>query len=100
MMMAGFKYWEDCILNLDMEAMWLIPDVSSEWESAGETRGHKVRFSRDPQGQPYLTQTEMRVMPSSLLFLQPTPFFSIFYSSNLDNLHPPLSWFSRTDVNG
>ncbi|KAI4342421.1 hypothetical protein MLD38_027052 [Melastoma candidum] len=62
MMMAGFKYWEDCILNLDMEAMWLIPDVSSEWESAGETRGHKVRFSRDPQGQPYLTQTEMRAV--------------------------------------
>lgn len=45
----------------DLEAMWAVPDVSAEWISVGETKGSKVHLSRDPDGQHYLTQTEMRV---------------------------------------
>lgn len=58
----SFKYWDDCVDHLDMEALWLIPDVSTEWTNVGETRGQKVCLSRDPDGQKYLTQNEMRAV--------------------------------------
>ncbi|KAI3414918.1 SLT domain-containing protein [Psidium guajava] len=58
----SFKYWDDCVDHLDMEALWTIPDVSTEWTNAGETRGQKVSLSRDPDGQKYLTQNEMRAV--------------------------------------
>lgn len=45
----------------DLEALWLDPDVSTEWLDVGETRGRKVHLSRDPDGEPYLTQIEMKV---------------------------------------
>lgn len=60
-MTVSFKYWNDCTDRLDLEAMWMVPDVSSEWLDAGETRDQNVHLSRDPDGQAYLTQTEMRV---------------------------------------
>ena len=60
-MAVNFKYWDDCVDPLDMEAMWKIPEVNAEWLDAGEKRGQKVHLSRDPDGQPYLTQKEMKV---------------------------------------
>lgn len=59
--MASFKYWDDCVDPEDMEAMWMDPQVKDEWINAGEDLGSKVHLSRDPDGQPYLTQTEMKV---------------------------------------
>nr|POF25134.1 hypothetical protein CFP56_66037 [Quercus suber] len=59
---AGFKYWDDCIDPSDMEAMWNIPEVSNEWLDAGESRDQKVHLSRDPDGQPFLTQIEMKAV--------------------------------------
>lgn len=47
---------------LDLDAMWADPDVKAEWTNAGETQGSKVHLSRDPDGQPYLTQTEMKAV--------------------------------------
>ncbi|CAL5402420.1 unnamed protein product [Camellia sinensis] len=61
-MAVSFKYWDDCVDHLDMEALWMDPDVRNEWINAGETKGRKVHLSRDPDGQPYLTQTEMKDM--------------------------------------
>ncbi|KAK4753104.1 hypothetical protein SAY87_021902 [Trapa incisa] len=61
-MVFSFKYWNDCTDKLDMEAMWMVPDVSTEWLDAGETREQNVHLSRDPDGQAYLTQTEMRAV--------------------------------------
>ncbi|KAK9275684.1 hypothetical protein L1049_022951 [Liquidambar formosana] len=61
-MAASFKYWNDCVEPQDMEAMWMDPEVSTEWIEAGETRGQNVHLSRDPDGQPYLTQTEMKAV--------------------------------------
>ncbi|KAF9587635.1 hypothetical protein IFM89_004467 [Coptis chinensis] len=58
----SFKYWEDCLGEKDMEAMWMDPEVSNEWIEAGEDRGNNVHMSRDPDGQAYLTQTEMRAV--------------------------------------
>lgn len=58
---VSFKYWDDCVNPHDLEAMWADPDVRAEWLNAGETKGSKVHLSRDPDGQPYLTQTEMKV---------------------------------------
>lgn len=60
-MTVSFKYWEDCVEPEDMEAMWAEPEVSAEWLDAGESRDKKVHLSRDPDGQAFLTQTEMRV---------------------------------------
>ena len=45
----------------DLEGMWSDSDVVVEWLNAGETRGSKVHLSRDPDGQPFLTQIEMKV---------------------------------------
>ncbi|KAG9438987.1 hypothetical protein H6P81_019152 [Aristolochia fimbriata] len=57
-----FKYWDDCVEPEDLEAMWADPEVSQEWIDAGETKGQKILLSRDPDGQPFLTQTEMRAV--------------------------------------
>ncbi|KAI3955409.1 hypothetical protein MKW98_018510 [Papaver atlanticum] len=45
-----------------MEEMWNDPEVSKEWIDAGEMKGQKVHLSRDPDGQAFLTQTEMKVV--------------------------------------
>ncbi|KAL0306094.1 UNVERIFIED_CONTAM: hypothetical protein Sradi_6026700 [Sesamum radiatum] len=57
---VSFKYWNDCVDPEDLDAMWIEPDVSTEWTDVGETKGSKVHLSRDPDGHPYLTQTEMK----------------------------------------
>ncbi|XVF87919.1 hypothetical protein PTKIN_Ptkin19aG0007000 [Pterospermum kingtungense] len=59
---VSFKYWDDCVDPEDMEAMWNQPEVRREWLDVGETQGQRVHLSRDPDGQPYLTQTEMRAV--------------------------------------
>ncbi|XP_027343818.1 uncharacterized protein LOC113856267 [Abrus precatorius] len=61
-MAITFSYWDDCVDPQDLEAMWNVPEVSAEWLKAGEERCRKVHLSRDPDGQPYLTQTEMRAV--------------------------------------
>ncbi|XP_021299525.1 uncharacterized protein LOC110428133 isoform X1 [Herrania umbratica] len=61
-MAVSFKYWDDCIDPQDMEEMWKQPEVRTEWIDAGETQGQRVHLSRDPDGQSYLTQTEMRAV--------------------------------------
>ncbi|XP_056693745.1 uncharacterized protein [Spinacia oleracea] len=61
-MATTFKYWDDCVHPLDIEALWLNPQVRTEWLDSGETKGQKVHLSRDPDGQPFLTQTEMRAI--------------------------------------
>jgi len=61
-MAVSFRFWDDCIDPSDMEAMWRIPEVSTEWLDAGESRDQRVHLSRDPDGQPYLTQTEMKAV--------------------------------------
>ncbi|KAB1216877.1 DCN1-like protein [Morella rubra] len=61
-MAVNFKYWDDCIDPTEMEEMWGIPEVRTEWLDAGESRGRRVHLSRDPDGQPYLTQTEMKAV--------------------------------------
>ncbi|KAG9137602.1 hypothetical protein Leryth_011343 [Lithospermum erythrorhizon] len=61
-MAVSFRYWEECVDTKDLETMWTDPDVVVEWLNAGETRGSKVHLSRDPDGNPYLTQTEMKAV--------------------------------------
>ncbi|XAR56920.1 hypothetical protein NMG60_11037577 [Bertholletia excelsa] len=61
-MAVSFKYWDDCVDPQDMEALWTDPEVQTEWINAGEAKGKKVHLSRDPDGQPYLTQTEMKAV--------------------------------------
>ena len=68
-MAISFSYWDDCIDPHDLEAMWKVPEVSAELLKAGEVKGRKIHLSRDPDGQPYLTQTEMRVKNSTLVIL-------------------------------
>ena len=60
-MSVSFTYWDDCAEFQDLEAMWGIPEVKSEWLKAGESKGKRVHLLRDPDGQPYLTLTEMKV---------------------------------------
>ncbi|KAJ4748286.1 transglycosylase [Rhynchospora pubera] len=60
--MPSFRYWDDCVDPEDMKVMWLIPEVNKEWIDAGEKMGEKVHISRDPDGEPYLTQTEMQAI--------------------------------------
>lgn len=57
----SFRYWDDCVDPEDMEAMWMDPYVRKEWIDCGETKRKKVHMSRDPDGEPYLTQIEMKV---------------------------------------
>ncbi|XP_020100746.1 uncharacterized protein LOC109718756 isoform X1 [Ananas comosus] len=61
-MSVSFKYWDDCVDPEDMRSMWMNAAVSKEWIDAGERMGQKVHLSRDPDGEPYLTQTEMRAV--------------------------------------
>ncbi|CAI9088039.1 OLC1v1022268C1 [Oldenlandia corymbosa var. corymbosa] len=61
-MAVSFKYWDDCVDLEDLEAMWADPDVRAEWLNAGEAIGSKIHLSRDPDGQPYLTQTEIKAV--------------------------------------
>ncbi|KAH9677008.1 transglycosylase [Citrus sinensis] len=69
-MVVSFKYWDDCIEAEDLKEMWKEVEVSTEWIDAGEDRGQKVHLSRDPDGQPYLTQTEMRDMICAIAELE------------------------------
>ncbi|KAK9155302.1 hypothetical protein Sjap_002782 [Stephania japonica] len=62
----SFKYWDECLDPRDLEALWGNPEVSKQRIDAGEDRGQKVLLSRDPDGQPYLTQTEMTMLCSYL----------------------------------
>ncbi|XP_019183181.1 PREDICTED: uncharacterized protein LOC109178104 isoform X2 [Ipomoea nil] len=64
---VSFRFWDDCVNLLDLEAMWMDPNVSAEWVSVGETKGSKVHLSRNPDGQPYLTQTEMKAVSSIIV---------------------------------
>ncbi|KAI3979203.1 hypothetical protein MKX01_017028 [Papaver californicum] len=59
---VSFKYWDDCLDSEDMEEMWNDPEVSKEWIDAGEIKGQKVHLSRVPDGQAFLTQTEMKAV--------------------------------------
>uniref|UniRef100_A0A453NJW8 Transglycosylase SLT domain-containing protein n=1 Tax=Aegilops tauschii subsp. strangulata TaxID=200361 RepID=A0A453NJW8_AEGTS len=61
-MPVSFKYWDDCLDPDDMRLMWADPHVSKEWTDAGEEQGQKVHLSRDPDGEAYLTQTEIMVV--------------------------------------
>ncbi|MED6159007.1 hypothetical protein PIB30_038316 [Stylosanthes scabra] len=69
-MATSFSYWDDCVSPRDLEAMWRVPEVKAEWFKAGEVKGQKVHLSRDPDGQPYLTQTEMRRMVCAIAELE------------------------------
>lgn len=60
-MSVSYKYWDDCVDPDEMRLLWKYPEVRKEWIDAGENMGQKVLLSRDPEGQLYLTQTEMRV---------------------------------------
>ncbi|KAK9156143.1 hypothetical protein Sjap_003623 [Stephania japonica] len=66
-MAVSFKYWDECLDPQDLEALWGDPEVSKEWIDAGEDRGQKVHLSRDPDGQPYLTQTEMKAVAAIIV---------------------------------
>lgn len=66
-MAVSFKYWNDCVDPQEMEALWMDPEIRMEWLEAGETKGQKVHMSRDPDGQPYLTQTEMKAVASIIV---------------------------------
>ncbi|KAL5731354.1 hypothetical protein ACHQM5_004092 [Ranunculus cassubicifolius] len=61
-MASSWKFWEDCLEPEDLEDMWMDHDVSHEWIDAGENRENKVHLSRDPDGQVFLTQTEMKAV--------------------------------------
>lgn len=61
-MTPTMKYWDDWVDAKDMEAMWNDSDVCAEWIAAGEKQGVKVHMSRNSDGKPYVTQTEMRAM--------------------------------------
>ncbi|KAK9131101.1 hypothetical protein Sjap_011588 [Stephania japonica] len=52
---------DECLDPQDLEAMWGDPEVSKQRIGVGEDRGQKFHLSHDPDGQPYLTQTEMKV---------------------------------------
>ncbi|KAL9266545.1 hypothetical protein AKJ16_DCAP19191 [Drosera capensis] len=69
-MSVGFEYWDDCVDAEDIEALWTDPEVSTEWLDAGEVKGENIRLSRDPDGQPYLTQIEMRDMICAIAELE------------------------------
>lgn len=55
------KFWDDWVDVEDMEAMWNHPEVRDEWLRVGEERGMKVHLSRNFDGKPYVTHTEMKV---------------------------------------
>lgn len=65
---VSFRYWDDCVDARDMQEMWMDPYVRAEWITAGETVGSKVHLSRDTDGQPYLTQTEMKAVAGIIVY--------------------------------
>ncbi|CAM6011793.1 unnamed protein product [Sphagnum balticum] len=65
-MAPNMKFWDDWADVEDMDAMWNHPDVCKEWLAAGEERGQKVHMSRNFDGKPYVTHTEMRAMAEIL----------------------------------
>ncbi|KAK9123822.1 hypothetical protein Sjap_013424 [Stephania japonica] len=62
----GCSNIDECLDPQDLEALWGDPEVSKQRIGAGEDRGKKVYLSRDPDGQPYLTQTEMKTSERTL----------------------------------
>lgn len=62
MMSVSFKYWDDCVEPEELKLLWDDKDVSKEWTDANEKMGQKIHLSRDPDGQTYLTQIEMRAV--------------------------------------
>lgn len=60
-MAPNMKFWDDWVDVEDMEAMWNHPEVREEWLRVGEERGMKVHLSRNFDGKPYVTHTEMKV---------------------------------------
>ncbi|KAG6499258.1 hypothetical protein ZIOFF_039015 [Zingiber officinale] len=66
-MSVSYKYWDDCVDPDEMRLLWKYPEVRKEWIDAGENIGQKVLLSRDPEGQLYLTQTEMRAVAKIVL---------------------------------
>lgn len=65
-MAPSMKYWDDWVDVEDMEAMWNDSNVSQEWLRAGEERGMKVHMSRNFDGKPYVTHTEMKASINQL----------------------------------
>ncbi|URE27435.1 Transglycosylase SLT domain [Musa troglodytarum] len=68
-MSVSYKYWDDCVDPEEMRLLWKDADVCKEWLDAGEKKGKKVLLSRDPEGQLYLTQTEMRAVAEIVVHL-------------------------------
>ncbi|THU48512.1 hypothetical protein C4D60_Mb09t27040 [Musa balbisiana] len=68
-MSVSYKYWDDCVDPEEMQLLWRDADVCKEWIDAGEKMGKKVLLSRDPEGQLYLTQTEMRAVAEIVVHL-------------------------------
>lgn len=93
-MAPNMKFWDDWVDVEDMEAMWNHPEVRHEWLRAGEERGMKVHMSRNFDGKPYVTHTEMKV---SFLFILVIFHMDLFrdYKGFRDmekSTHPNLSW--------
>ncbi|KMZ73941.1 hypothetical protein ZOSMA_139G00190 [Zostera marina] len=72
----SYKYWEDCIDGGDVREMWMDSDVCKEWISVGERKDHKVLLSRDPDGNTFLTQTELMAVVRIIVHR--------YYTSQLD----------------
>ncbi|TQD90905.1 hypothetical protein C1H46_023508 [Malus baccata] len=66
-MAVSYKYWDDCVDPHDLEELWSSPCVAAEWLDVGETKGQKVHLSRDPDGNAYLTQTEMKAVAEIII---------------------------------
>ncbi|GLJ52663.1 hypothetical protein SUGI_1120900 [Cryptomeria japonica] len=66
-MAPSIKFWDDWVDPEDMTAMWSIPEVHNEWIGAGEIQGQKVHLSRNPDGQPCITQTETKAMADIII---------------------------------
>ncbi|XP_044467975.1 uncharacterized protein LOC123197703 [Mangifera indica] len=66
-MAVSYKYWDDCVDPEDMREMWEEFEVSTEWLDAGEEKGQKVHLSRDPDGEPFLTPTEMKAVANIIV---------------------------------
>nr|XP_029118720.1 uncharacterized protein LOC105039682 isoform X4 [Elaeis guineensis] len=61
-MSVSYKYWDDCVEPEDMKSLWMDAEVRKEWDDVGEMMGQKVHLSRDPDGEPYITQVEMKAV--------------------------------------
>ncbi|XP_024532668.1 uncharacterized protein LOC112346933 [Selaginella moellendorffii] len=64
---VSMKYWDDWADPQDMDAMWSHPEINKEWIAAGEIFGKKVHMLRDPDGRPYITQTELQAIAEILV---------------------------------